>query len=324
MKLFTEVSIPEASVQLEPGASVISIGSCFAETIAEYLNSNRFPTLYNPFGTLYNPVSISEVLIRAITNQPYTADDLLVEHGRAIPLSHATRFSGTDRDTVIDLLNQTDELVRLTLTKASLLIVTLGTAQCWRFLDTNKIVGNCHRIPNNRFQRELLSPSQVVDSLATLIETVHNHYPQLTVLFTVSPVRHIRDSLIENSRSKASLIYAMSELSARFPKLIYFPAYEIMIDELRDYRFYDESLVEPSNTAREIIRQRFSQAVLSPRSRQFIQHYQPIYKSMNHRIDENADTARFAETALKKIEELSKQFPHIDFTAEQNYFTALK
>ncbi len=323
MKLFTEVISPEASVHLEPEASIVSVGSCFAETIADFLNSNRFPTLYNPFGTLYNPVSISDVLIHAIRDEMYTIDDLMYEQGIFIPLTHATRFSGTEQAIVLAKLNQTDEQVRQALNSASLLIVTLGTAQCWRLIDQNKIVGNCHRIPNNRFSRELLSPSQVVDSLANLLEIIEKIYPNLSVLFTVSPVRHIRDSLIENSRSKASLIYAMSELTARFPNLFYFPSYEIMIDELRDYRFYDESLVNPSLTAQEIIRDRFANSVLSENSRRFIAHYAPIRKAINHTISSDHSNANFATASLKKIEELSKQFPSIDFSAERMYFTSL-
>jgi len=323
MKLFTELSIPEASVQLEPEASVVSIGSCFAETIATFLNANRFPTLFNPFGTLYNPVSICDVLIHAISQKPYSIEDLLVEHNHTIPLSHATRFAGTDSKTVIEQLNRTDELVRSALSNASLLILTFGTAQCWRFNEQNKIVGNCHRLDSNRFTRELLSPTQIIETISELIETVTVTYPNITILCSVSPVRHIRESLIENSRSKASLIYALGELTARFPKIIYFPAYEIMIDELRDYRFYDESLVEPSVTAQTIIRERFADSILSPSARRFIKLYEPIRKALNHLIDQEKTYRSSADSALKKIEELSKQFPKSDFGSERTYFETI-
>lgn len=323
MELFTPVTTPEASVSIDPGASIISIGSCFAETTAEFLNRNKFTTLYNPFGTLYNPHSIAAVILHAIQGEPYTKDDLYFSDGKFISFAHSTKFSGTDPDQVLKRLNESDEIVRTSFQNAKLCILTLGTARVWKFTEQDRIVGNCHKIDNRKFTNELLSPSEVVSILANLVSKLTKKYPNLTLIFSVSPVRYLRDSLVENSRSKGVLLYAIGELIARFPQLVYFPSFEIMMDELRDYRFYDESMIEPSMTAKKIILERFANMILSKNAHLFINQYRSVLAGMSHRISKEHDNSPFIESNLKKIRELSKQFPLLDFNHEMDWFKSL-
>jgi len=323
MNLTTKVKTPNASWELSPGAFTISIGSCFATTIAERLNRSRFNTLSNPFGTLYNPLTISTLIRHAISTESYSVDDLYKYGHRSIPLNHATRFEQETSDLTLQQLNETDTLLRNYLEKSQLLILTLGTAWAYSHIEQSCIVGNCHKLPSEMFTRSLLSPDVIISELSELVRILTSKHPQLKIIITVSPVRHIRDSIVQNSRSKGVLLYAVGELCERFSEITYFPSYEIMMDELRDYRFYCDDLVQPSNIAKEIIWERFSTMALSDESIQFSKLYSTINRAMNHRFSVDSDTKPFAKKMLQKISHLEQQFPQISFQTEKEYFYSL-
>ncbi len=323
MKLFTPVRTPDAPWKLSPGASLISIGSCFASTIAAKLQSNKFDVELNPFGTLYNPISICELITHSISNTSYSEDDLFNYNSRSVPLNHATKFEKDSVEATLTDMNQVDSVVRNSLKKSELLILTFGTAWVYTQSDLKKVVGNCHKLPADIFKRTLLAPDQIINELEKLLSILNQNYPNLNILFTVSPVRHVRDSMIQNSRSKGVLLYAIGEICDRFPEVTYFPSYEIIIDELRDYRFYSDDLVQPSTMAKEIIWERFSEIALSDNAKQFVKQYGKISTAMNHRFGESSDTVQFAKKMLQKISHLEQQFSTIDFQSEKEYFYSL-
>ncbi len=320
MQLYTEVSIPDAPFRLDPGASVVSIGSCFAEVISRNLSSNHFTSCFNPFGTLYNPYTISQNICRAISDIPWKHEELYSDNNKYYPMSHTTQFSHHNPETVIKLLNETDLSIRKKLNSASMLIITLGSGWVYRLKTTDQIVGNCHRLPEKLFRRELLHPDSVQKELTGLVQCLKENYPELSTVFTVSPVRHIRDSIIQNSRSKAALLYSIGELCDHFPDLYYFPSFEIVMDELRDYRFYDESMLHPSTTAEKIIWEKFAHTILSEKAQKFIKAYSKVRKGLMHRMNPDSDNTVFAEKLLNRINQLKKQFPEIDFTEECEHF----
>ncbi len=323
MKLFTTVKTPDAPWKLSPGASIVSIGSCFASAIAERLSTNKFDTLLNPFGTLYNPLSICELLIHAISNDSYSEKNLFSFENRRIPLNHATKFEMDSVEVSLEKMNDVDSTVREYLNKSELLILTFGTSWVYELTELEKIVGNCHKLPAKMFRRKQLSPNKITSKLEQLLSVLKENYPNLKILFTISPVRHVRDSMVQNSRSKALLLYTIGELCERFPDTTYFPSYEIMMDELRDYRFYSDDLVQPSPLAKDIIWERFSYMALSDSARQFIALYEKINTAMSHRFSENSDTQKFTKKMLQKIFHLEQGFPTIDFQVEKEYFYSL-
>lgn len=322
MRLFTEVQIPDAPFSLEPGASIVSIGSCFADIITEKFESSRFEVLKNPFGTLYNPLSISRNISHALLNQPWKESDLFCYQERFLPLSHATSFNSDDPSNCLKRLRECDEQLRQGLEKASLLIITLGTAWCYHLKEDDSIAGNCHKLPNTLFERKLLSPEQIRDSLAEMIELLNRSYPKLEIIFTVSPVRHVRDSMIDNSRSKGALLYAIGELCDQFPQIYYFPSYEIVMDELRDYRFYDESLTHPAAITREIIWEKLSEKLFSPETKLFTKEFRKIHAALNHKINSESDNAVFAQRSLERVARVENRFS-LNLSREANYFTEL-
>ncbi len=320
MQLYTEVTVPDAPFRLEPGASVVSIGSCFAEVISRNLSSNHFTNNFNPFGTLYNPYTISQNICRAVSGIPWKPEELYCDNKKYYPMTHTTQFSRDSPQAVINQLNETDIRLRKSLNNASMLTITLGSAWIYRFKTTEQIAGNCHRLPEKLFSRELLPPDFIQKNLTELVQCLKENYPELNIVFTVSPVRHIRDNIIQNSRSKAALLYSVGELCEQFPDLYYFPSFEVVMDELRDYRFYDESMIHPSKTAEKIIWEKFSAAILSEKAKEFIKAYSKIRKGLTHRMNPNSDNTVFAEKLLNRISLLKKQFPEIDFTEEREHF----
>ncbi len=306
MKLFTEVVTPDAPFTIELGASVVSIGSCFADVTAKQFQKRRFQTVYNPFGTLYNPITICDSIRRVIEPQIWCDKDLFSYNNHFYPLSHSTTFNSSNIEKCVQQLNETDMSVHKALKKASLLILTLGSAWAYRLKSSDEIVGNCHKLPGNLFSRELISPEKVISNLSDLLTKLKFFNPNCKVIITISPVRHVRDTMIQNSRSKASLLYAVGELCEQHQELYYFPSYEILMDELRDYRFYSESLVQPSTLTEKIIWERFSKAIFSERSQLFFSQYEKIEKALSHRFAPESDTISFFKTVNQQSRNSSK------------------
>lgn len=283
-KLITEVVVAPSVWKINHNAQVITCGSCFADVLGGQLHENKFPVLNNPFGTVFNPLSIARLLELALDGKlPDPA--LYHQDADGIWLHHDFHSSiwGTDRKSFEALLANKLESVRKFLKTANLLVITFGSAYSYRHRGSNLIVGNCHKVPSDRFLKELLNQDQLLISFEQLLFKLQAFNRNLKVILTVSPVRHTRDTLPLNQVSKAILRLISHRLSEKFRQVEYFPAYEMMMDELRDYRFYEDDLIHPNKLAEEHIFGVFTEVFMEAATIDFIHEWQSVRKMMLHR-----------------------------------------
>ena len=264
MELMTRIDIPESEWKMKTGAKVLLVGSCFADEIGEKMVRGGFEAMVNPFGTLYNPASIAASLLRSISEKEYTADSVELIQSESDGIWHSwmhhSSFSSLDVATLVERINGTTHCVADFLREADVLIVTMGTAIIYRLKETGMLVANCHKQLDSLFVRERLNSYDIVDQWEMLLQLLESVNPKLKVIFTVSPIRHKRDGYHVNQVSKGILLQGVDEIvngKSSNSQCFYFPSYEIMMDELRDYRFYADDMIHPSEKAVEYIWQRF-------------------------------------------------------------------
>lgn len=316
MKFFTEIPIKtQFENQIDYHSKIVGLGSCFVENIGEKLDYYKFQTILNPFGILFNPISIENLVNRSILGETYSEKEVF-EHNEQFHCYDA--HSDLNSSTIDEiLLKLNDGLTRTSkaLNEASHLIITFGTAWVYENKETKKVVANCHKKPQLNFTKKLSSIDSIVQSLASLEENLRNINPEISLIFTVSPVRHIKDGFIENTLSKSHLISAVHKIISSSEKSFYFPAYEIMMDELRDYRFYKEDLIHPNDVAIEVIWERFKDTWVSKESQSVLEKIDSIQKSLQHKpFNEKSEPhQRFLQKLADKKSQLLADFPHIKF-----------
>ena len=283
MKFRTEVIVPPAGFAIAHSDRVMMLGSCFVESISEKMLSANFRVDANPFGIVYNPVSVANGLHDLINNKTYTKDDLFLHQGVYHSFAHHSRFSNANEIVALEGINSRIKLSSEFLKEATILIVTFGTANTYRWLSSGGIVSNCHKLPAKQFQEERLSVNSIVEQWNELIKDLQRHAPGLRILFTVSPIRHWKDGAHENQLNKATLLLAVDELIKANDNCSYFPSYEIMMDDLRDYRFYAEDMIHPSSQAVDYIWERFSDTYFNSTTKGFIKEWESIQKALSHR-----------------------------------------
>lgn len=264
-------------------SAVFLIGSCFAENIGQRLNDSGFKTCINPNGILFNPLSIANSLKHVITNQPADESFILERDGLFYSYSHHSMFSSPEKEELIKLLNSQTEKAHQFLKAAGLLIITFGTAFVYRHKQLNATVANCHKQPGETFEKKLLSVDEIVSSQKEYIRKLQEINPSLPIIFTVSPVKYLKDGVEENSLSKATLLLSVSKLVAEYPAYRYFPAYELVNDDLRDYRFYKEDLAHPNEAAIEYVWQKFSESCFNAETQHVNQEILKLKKALNHK-----------------------------------------
>ncbi len=316
MKLITEVRIPEYPFQLGHDTPVVMMGSCFTEEIGQILYKYLFPICINPFGVTYNPGSVLRGLQALTVKEAYTAEDLQHRDKRWFSFDHDTRFSDPDKEESLERINRMFNGAKKMLDRASLLIITWGTAWVYKHGAEQQIVNNCHKLPAGEFVRERLDPAEVVEGYTSFLEGLFKHSPGLRVLFTVSPVRHWKDGANGNQLSKATLLLAADMLVHSFPdRCFYFPSYELMMDEMRDYRFYGPDLLHPNETATGYIWEKFSRALITERAGKIIREVEPLLKLKAHRPLRPSGTGQ-VELEGKKAslqQKLRHQYPHLSW-----------
>ncbi len=320
MIFFTKVDIPRSSVLFSYENRTMLFGSCFAESIGNHLLSNVFRVDINPFGVLYNPASIAMAIERLLGNEAFTSSDLLQSEGLYHSCFHHGSFSALSAEECLQRINGRLQKSATTLSRADRFIVTFGTAYVYRLKETRQIVANCHKLPESCFERTRLSVEQIVESWDLLIAKIRKIRPDMQWLFTVSPVRHWRDGAHENQLSKATLLLAVERLQERFPKHVaYFPAYELMMDELRDYRFYGDDLCHPSAMAVQYIWERFVEVCMNQETRMLLKEAERIRKALNHRPfnPQSESYRRFTAQILSKIEQFNEKMPYLCFEEER-------
>lgn len=292
MDFRTVVTIPHSSWQYEPCEKVLFVGSCFAEHIGRRFTQEKFRTLINPFGVMYNPVSVGHTIERLSSAQ--AVDD---------PSLSAFSLSGHNTDPV------------------GKVVITLGTNHVYILKETGEVVDNCQKRPASLFEEKKLSVEECAETLSAIVRRLTDSNPQIRILLTVSPIRYAKYGYHESNLSKATLLLACQQVAEQNPDHVtYFPAYEIMNDELRDYRFYAADMLHPSDQAVEYIWERLSEQFFSTATQQFLQEWRPIRQALNHRPfnPDSDDYLAFLQKTRQRVEQLSQKYPAFSLSEEEN------
>lgn len=312
-RFFTRVIISNPPHKIDYETPVLLIGSCFSDYIGRIMASYKLPVLLNPFGTLFNPFSIADDLHMLIAKKKFTRDDLHQYKGLYFSFAHYTGFSDTEAGQCLSRINESANHATEWLSSCRYLIVTFGTAWAYKRNANDKIVANCHKLPGTEFTKVLLPPGEIVDTYNTLIARLKTFNPALKIIFTLSPVRHWSDGAENNQLSKAILHYAIHELISRHTEVFYFPAYEIFMDELRDYRFYAADMLHPSEQGTRYVWERFSQTWIDSQAREVFPKLQEIINALAHKPVNAGSTLhkQFLEKTQKKMLALEERYPFL-------------
>lgn len=304
------------------GTSFMMLGSCFAENLGVRLQQMKFNVMVNPFGIVYHPASAAYQLERIITGKSYTAEELKQHNELWHSFDHHGRFSHPDAGVCLEQINHGLQQAHVQLARSNCLFVSFGTAWAYRLKHTRRIVANCHKFPSSDFERICFDVERLYAIWSKLITRLRRFNPKLKIIFTVSPVRHLRDGAHENQLSKSILLLTVNQLNHKKEITGYFPAYEILLDELRDYRFYAEDMTHPDTTAINYIWQRFCESYMAEDTMQIMKTVEDIVKAAAHRpLHHTSEYRKFADHYLKKIASLKQQMPLLDFSAEIGRFT---
>jgi hypothetical protein len=301
------------------------IGSCFTENIGSKFKQHKFSVLENPNGILFNPVSIAKSITSYIENKQYTAADLFYQNEIWNSWEHHTRFSDVDIDVCLNRINESQTTAHQFLKTAYWFFITLGSAFVYE-LENKQVVANCHKVPTDKFNKKLLAVEDVLSVLDNVMHRIFMFNPNAKIIFTISPVRHLRDGFIENNRSKAVLIQAVHHLVNKFNKLFYFPAYELVIDDLRDYRFYAEDMVHPNYAATNYVWDKLVECCIDENAIDLMKQINEINAAVNHKSFNPTTEAhqKFIENTLGKIKNLTYLYPYINFAEDESILNSQK
>ena len=314
MDFRTEVIIPRSENRISYESSILFMGSCFSENIGTLMQERRFKVDLNPFGINYNPSSLARNLWSLNNDRQYTEKDLHQANGRWFSFDHHSQFSAPDPEACLDRINQRIDTARQNLSRADYLLLTWGTAWVYVLRETASVVSNCHKLPAGKFSRHLLSVNQVVDTYTKLFAGLRSGHPDLKIILTVSPVRHWKDGPVMNTVSKSTLVLAAHRLTELFSYCEYFPAFEIAMDDLRDYRYYGDDLVHPNQQMIRYIWEKFSAAYFDEPTTRLMRDIEKLTAARNHRpFDPSSETYRqFCEKQVQKAEKLLEKHPVLD------------
>jgi hypothetical protein len=312
MKLQTKISLEKQSKnQIDYNSHVLLIGSCFSENIGNKLNYFKFQNLQNPFGILFHPKAIESLISNAIESKTYSEEDVFYHNEQWHCFDAHSKLSNTSKEVLIQELNTNLNLTAEVVQNATHIIITLGTAWVYRELKSDKFVANCHKVPQKQFNKELLSVEVISTSLKNILSKIRSINHKASIIFTVSPIRHLKDGFVENTQSKAHLVSAIHQILDTHA--FYFPSYEIMMDELRDYRFYSEDMIHPNQTAIHYIWEKFKSVWISEAAFKIMDEVDTIQKGLLHKPFNSNSVAHkaFLEKLQTKLNRLKVQFPHI-------------
>lgn len=291
------------------------LGSCFSDNIGKKLSYHKFQSVLNPFGILFHPKAIESVIKNAISKKEYTEEDLFFFNECWHCFEAHSKLSSSSKEQVLVELNKASASMNTALKSSTHIIITLGTSWIYRFLESGQIVANCHKVPQHKFKKELLSVTEINKSVSSIISLIREVNPDINFIFTVSPVRHLKDGFIENQLSKSHLISALHQIIKIHENTFYFPSYEIMMDELRDYRFYKEDMIHPNQIAINYIWEKFYENWFSDEALDLKKQVLKIQRGLEHKpFNPNSNEHReFLASLQEKIETLKKKYSHITF-----------
>ena len=316
MQFTTKIPVQKSTFPIDYDSKVMLFGSCFAENMGKKFDYFKFQATTNPFGIIFNAVSLEKLIRRAVENRTFTENDIFFHNDLWHCYEVHSELSNSDKDAFLESLNDIIRSTNKQLNDSTHIIITLGTSWVYRNIESNEIVANCHKVPQKQFTKELLSIHQTEESLQSIISLIHSVNPNCNFIFTVSPVRHIKDGFTENTLSKAHLIAAIHKTIDHHPSPItYFPSYEIMMDELRDYRFYAEDMLHPNQTAIDYIWIQFFENYISESVFGLMNEICSIQKGLQHRpFNPNTENhQKFLNQLDLKIKAIKNQYPFIKF-----------
>ncbi len=343
MEFQLPINIPSLPQPIRYTDKILLTGSCFTEHIGNTLQELKFSTLQNPNGILFDPASVAASLVSYIQNKQYGAEDLVYFNELWQSWQHHSQFSHMDREACLRGINASQSRAHAFLKEAKWVIITLGSAFSYRLAggaapgepgaaavspsgpgEAARTVANCHRAPPQTFRKHLLTIEEINSALDNCLHQLFRFNPDLQVIFTVSPVRHVRDGVIENNRSKARLIESVHHLVSKFDRLWYFPAYELVIDVLRDYRFYDIDMVHPNYQATSFVLEKFTRHFIDESAQQVMEEVRKIAIARRHKPFQPATEAhkRFLQEHAARTADLARRYPFLDLGEELNYFSA--
>lgn len=330
MQFQIPIHIKSPEIRISYRDRILLTGSCFTEHIGNSLAELKFTVLQNPNGILFDPGSVCNSLISYIDNKQYKKEELFYLNEVWNSWEHHSRFSNIDAEEGVRKINESQREAHDFLKNADWLIITLGSSFSYRLTDeadkasSSKGTGvaNCHRAPSQWFTKYLLTIDEIIALLDKTYHRLKQFNPKLKIIFTISPVRHIRDGVIDNNRSKSRLIEAVHHIVNKFPGLYYFPAYELVIDVLRDYRFYDIDMVHPNYPATEFVMERFIENFIDEESRQLMEEVKRIVIARKHKAFQPETNAHksFLKAHFDKAKELQAKYSFLDLDDELNYF----
>ena len=310
MLFHTEIKTTPLKHTIIYGDSLLFLGSCFADEVGSLCRGLGFDALVNPFGVLYNPASIAQSVERLYRGEPFCHEDVIaVGEGQYCTFSHNTAFWNSSEKTLLEQVNQSLAEAHVHFAKSKWMVISLGTSWVFRYKANGSVVSNCHKLPANQFERQFLSVEQ---SFRYLSEIVQQH-SEKQFIFTVSPLRHLKDGLHENQLSKAALLLAVDEVCKAFDNAHYFPAYEILLDELRDYRFYKEDMVHPTEQTVRYIWERFTDFAIDPKEKPAMKAAAELKQMLQHRpvFPESEAFKKFEQLKETKVSELKRDYPRV-------------
>jgi len=320
MKLITEVELPGYPFRLDHRSPVLMMGSCFTENIGRQLERCLFPVCINPFGVIYNPLSVKKGLESLVRKEAYMPEELNLHNGLWFSFDHSTGFSSPDREKALEHINRSFKFAKELLKRAGYMILTWGTSWVYEYNQTGQVVCNCHKIPAKEFTRRQLTTREIVSAYEDLLPELFAFNTSLKIIHTVSPVRHLKDGAHGNQLSKASLLLAGDALQKKYPdRYFYFPSYEIVMDELRDYRFYAEDMFHTSDQATSYIWEKFLQVLVSEHSAGIIRELEPVLRMFEHRpLNSTGEPYKNMEKQRReKLRKLQEKYPELNWDNNQ-------
>ncbi len=326
MNFRTVIDIPTAKKPITYNTKIMLLGSCFVERIGAMLCNNKFDASVNPLGVIYNPISVANSLQIIMENRKFTNSDLNFSNDLYFSYAHHGSFSNTDADACLQQINTTTQTASLDLSSADYLFITFGTAWVYELIDSGEVVSNCHKQPANNFNRYRLEVDEIVARYKELIVDLALFNPNLKIVFTVSPVRHWKDTAHGNQLSKATLLLAVNQLVELFEQVTYFPSYELVMDELRDYRFYSEDMLHVGDVAVNYIWERFMATYFNKPTITTQKQIQQLVRASEHRPfnPETATHQKFVAETLHKMDALEQIQPNISFEQERKKITRFR
>ncbi len=321
--LFYNANFSKLPFKLKAFDSLFFIGSCFSNNISEKLLNRKFDILSNPYGILFDTISIKNTIDEIIENKIYEESDLFYHNELYGSWNHHTEFSDTSCKISLNKINEHIAKAHIFLKNTKTIIITLGSAFSYFHKENQKFVANCHKVPQKEFEKKLIHASELQKILSNMISKIQSFNPSAEIIFTISPVRHLRDGVIENNRSKAQLIEAVHHTISSNSKTHYFPSYEIVIDILRDYRFFDIDFAHPNYLATDIVFKYFMELCVASEDFELIEEMYKLNVAMNHRsLHPNTIAHKnFLKNYLEKSLQFAKKYPAVSFESEIAYFS---